>query len=397
MKAFPTTNPGPKRGGRLACLIVVVLAAVTASDALAQKKGGVRRPRDSKDELMERAKQLQEKLPALKDAALSDDDKVREDARRQALEILDTAVSSDMQKKLGEESKRLSDGKQTPAAEKVELGKRIADQLRKEAPADARKLLDQAPKAAQDALGGLADDAAEEESAADVPEGTLVEAADGGTIRVPNIQVAMQFTGKVVPVEGNGPAPGPKPAPKEKRKSKEEKAAELNTMEIDCEGSAVFSGQPDGPKEGRVIIFKDNVRVKKGNTTIRGDVLTVYMDPEEPGEGKPKEAGDFAGGKVNHAVVTGSEVMIRQEQNGKVRIAKARKATYLNNGVDGGNGDVVLEDYPQVQDEKNWIVAKERSTVITLPGNQEKEAVVAGPATYKIVPKSGEGDGLLPK
>jgi len=390
MKPIPQKVRSLRRGRVLACLTAGLLAAAGVTDALAQKKGTVRRARNSKEELIERAKQLKDELPQLKDAARSEDDKTRDDVRRQALQILDDAVSGDMREELDAEARRLSDGEQSSAAGKLETARRLADKVRAEAPEDARKLLDQVPAGTLKPEDTPADDG--DTDRPDRFDGMVVKATDGRTIKVPGIQVAGQFDGKVVPVEGNGPAPGPKPAPKVRKLTKAEKAAQSGVVDIECAGSAVFSANGENPEAGgtgpRVIIFNDKVRITSSDTIILCDKLIVYMLPEKDAEGKEKEtdAGGLGGGSIDRAVASGAEVVVRQQKpDGSVRLAKARKATYYN------NGDVVLEDFPQVQDGLDFTIATERSTVITLPGDKSKKAIAKGPNKTRIMVPS-EGD-----
>lgn len=65
---------------------------------------------------------------------------------------------------------------------------------------------------------------------------------------------------------------------------------------------------------------------------------------------------------LDHATAVGREVVIiKHDAEGKTKIGKCRNAYY-----DGKTGDMILRDWPQVQDGDNVIIAAEASCVMTL-------------------------------
>ena len=172
---------------------------------------------------------------------------------------------------------------------------------------------------------------------------------------------------------------------------------------------------------------KNSVAVFSGNVTVRGTQFRlttdgdfeVYMkkqpkapkpDPSKAGEpaakggtapvakaGTPPDVtpaaaaaglsakpGDPDDG-VEKAIAKGKMVTIeKKDEEGKVKIGKARHATF-----DGKTKDIILRDWPQVQDGQNVIIATSASTTMVL--TQAGKLVVQGPARTDIVGNAQPG------
>jgi len=102
-----------------------------------------------------------------------------------------------------------------------------------------------------------------------------------------------------------------------------------------------------------------------------------------------QEPGDE--GTLDHATAVGKEVVIvKTDAEGKVKIGKCRNAYY-----DARTGDMILRDWPQVQDGDNVIIASEASTVMTL--TKEGKFLVKGRTRSEIAgsndsSKKGKGE-----
>ena len=65
---------------------------------------------------------------------------------------------------------------------------------------------------------------------------------------------------------------------------------------------------------------------------------------------------------LDKAIATGKRVTVRKTgADGEVQIGQARKVTF-----EGKSGDVILEDWPQVQTDTRLIQAKSQDTIIIL-------------------------------
>jgi lipopolysaccharide export system protein LptA len=143
---------------------------------------------------------------------------------------------------------------------------------------------------------------------------------------------------------------------------------------INCSGAAFFDS-----KEA-IGVFSDDVVVQNPQFNINCDTLEVFMKKEDakkepaapapgalPGE-KPPGNG-MADSGVERAIAKGRKVIIQKlNATGQLQIGICRHATY-----EGSTGDIILRDFPQVQDGGRVVTATDRTTVITLKQNGEFE------------------------
>ena len=156
------------------------------------------------------------------------------------------------------------------------------------------------------------------------------------------------------------------------------------TTTITASGAAFFDSKES------IGVFTDDVVVNDPQFHITCDVLEVFMkkgsvdgkpaaqpapavDPNAPrplpGEGPG--SGGFKDSGVDKAIAKGRKVVIQKvSDTGEAQIGVCRHATY-----DGKTGDIILKDWPQVQDGSRTVTATERSTVMTLKQNGQFEAV----------------------
>jgi lipopolysaccharide transport protein LptA len=167
-----------------------------------------------------------------------------------------------------------------------------------------------------------------------------------------------------VPVEGKGPAPGAKPVPQaEIDKARSKKGEEKKEVEIFAQGGSVFNSKAN------LVVFDTNVVVKHPAFDLVCDKLIVFLK-------SGAEEGDSA---LDKAIATGKKVTVQKiGEDGEVQIGQARKVTF-----EESNGDVVLEDWPQVQTGNTLILAKEQGTIIIL--NQNGKMKVNGPHITKLI------------
>lgn len=122
------------------------------------------------------------------------------------------------------------------------------------------------------------------------------------------------------------------------------------------------------PKEGDKSKGGD---AAKGTSPAKGP--DAAKAPPAKAENKSPVAAQAAAGKalsdepsdesdLDHATAVGREVVIiKHDAEGKTKIGRCRNAYY-----DGKTGDMILRDWPQVQDGDNVIIAAEASCVMTL-------------------------------
>lgn len=364
-------------------LAAICCSALAVQSLSAQSRKGARRSNPTKKELEKRYESLRDTLPEIHSAGRDSNPDEREEVKRRAFSVVDKALNKELDNEISIEQERLK-------SSASDLKLHISDsntslQNAKEIlPRAEAKRFDAMPKemlvsafSGQDTVTGGAKE----------PDfdGLTAVTADGETINVPGIDVAKSFDGSAVPVQGNGPEPGAKPTPNVPRKPKNAPAV----TEITCTGEAVFSSTgsenevPEGAaKSPPIVIFKENVHVKHPEFTIDCDRLIAYMK----GDGAPGGAAAGDEGGIERVIATGREVtVLKKMANGKVKIGKARKLTY-----DATTGDVVLEDWPQVQDGDNVQMAAEKGVVMVI--KKDGRMVAKGPTKAVIVPKTGTGD-----
>ncbi|MFT4550729.1 MAG: lipopolysaccharide transport protein LptA [Verrucomicrobiales bacterium] len=167
-----------------------------------------------------------------------------------------------------------------------------------------------------------------------------------------------------VPVEGNGPAPGAKPmSVAEREASREKKKGEDKEVEIFAQGGCTFNSKAN------LVVFERDVVVNHPQFDLVCDKLIVFLK-------KQAAEGESA---LSKAIATGKRVTVRQvNAEGEVQIGQARKVTF-----EGDSGNVILQDWPQVQTGNRLIQAKEQGTVIIL--NQDGQMKITGPSLTKLI------------
>ena len=154
----------------------------------------------------------------------------------------------------------------------------------------------------------------------------------------PAPQMVAQVTPAPAPPGISDPSGIPAPVPLTPRYEKQ-KGSSSEMMEIEADSSVMDN-------EKRLITFSGNVIVTEPRFTMTGDNLEVWMNDETNLDGSPA-ANAAAGADENappfkRAIATGGMVEIEKiGADGKVQIAKARKADY-----DAATGDIVLTGGP---------------------------------------------------
>ena len=109
-------------------------------------------------------------------------------------------------------------------------------------------------------------------------------------------------------------------------------------------------------------MFEQDVVVNHPQFDLVCDKLIVFLK-------KQAEEEDSA---LDKAIATGKRVTVRKTgADGEVQIGQARKVTF-----EGKSGDVILEDWPQVQTDTRLIQAKSQDTIIIL--NQDGKMKING-------------------
>jgi len=179
---------------------------------------------------------------------------------------------------------------------------------------------------------------------------------------------ALVLVASGIPAQQPAPAPEPiKPAsiaPPATPKAKQPTTIDCDSVDMDLKNS--------------VFTYTSNVVVNGPQFHLTTDgTFTVYMRKEKKPKAKdaaatasnsaqqPETALSDQPGDANnldHATAVGKEVVIvKTDAEGKSKIGKCRNAYY-----DGKTGDMILRDWPQVQDGDNVIIAAEAGTVMTL-------------------------------
>ena len=136
-----------------------------------------------------------------------------------------------------------------------------------------------------------------------------------------------------------------------------------------------------------VVTFEGNVELDHPEFDLTCDTLEVQMPKKEgadgAGGGNPTE--EAASGGIDKAIARGYVVIEKLKPDGTLQVAIARRAVY-----DATTGNIVLTDFPQLQDGTNLIKGKTEATRIYLrPDSGEYD--VKGPANYLL---DTEGKGL---
>ncbi|MCB1231392.1 MAG: hypothetical protein KDN19_14055, partial [Verrucomicrobiae bacterium] len=182
------------------------------------------------------------------------------------------------------------------------------------------------------------------------------------------------------------PANIPPPVPLEPRYEKE-KGASGEVMQISSDETVMNNEQHLITFTGQVIVVNPNPNFK-----MTSDRLDVWMNEEDSAtESAPKPEGQSGGSpSFKKAIATGGMVEIEKlDANGKVQVAKARKAEY-----DAITEDIILTGGPPtLQSESGFVNPKSPDAVIILrkDGNHEIQGG-SGRSTIEIpLPKKGSG------
>lgn len=176
-----------------------------------------------------------------------------------------------------------------------------------------------------------------------------------------------------IPIEGNGPAPGAKPIPQAERDKARSNGEANKEVEILAQGGSTFDSKAN------LVVFEQDVVVKHPQFDLVCDKLIVFLK---------KQSEDEEDSALDKAIATGKRVTVRKNgADGEVQIGQARKVTF-----EGKSGDVILEDWPQVQTDTRLIQAKSQETIIIL--NQDGKMKINGPSITKLLlpEKKGASD-----
>ena len=133
-----------------------------------------------------------------------------------------------------------------------------------------------------------------------------------------------------------------------------------------------------------IVTFEGNVELDNHDFDLTCDTLEVYMPKKEEGQVAANPAEDAAKGGIDKAIARGYVVIEKLKPDGTLQVAIARRAVY-----DAVTGNIVLTDFPQLQDGPNLIKGKTEATRIYLRPNSG-EYDVKGPANY-ILDTDGKG------
>ncbi len=176
--------------------------------------------------------------------------------------------------------------------------------------------------------------------------------------------------------------------------------------DIDATTSASFNSKD------RIAVFTGNVRVKDPRFELACDELTVYLnkgaapDAAAPGAAatppplKPAPAADPGqaptpappGGGIDHAVAKGHVIIIQRKaatkpgEEDKLSIGRGGLGTF-----DNKTGDMVLKDWPNLEQNGSSLVAKAQNTVMTI--HRDSSMNTDGPSITKLVQKHNSGAG----
>ena len=176
--------------------------------------------------------------------------------------------------------------------------------------------------------------------------------------------------------------------------------------DIDASTSASFNSKD------RIAIFTGNVRVKDPRFELACDELTVYLNkgaaqgtpapdasatppPLKPEpSAAPGEAPTPAppGGGIDHAVATGHVIIIQRKaatkpgEEDKLSIGRGGLGTF-----DNKSGDMVLKDWPNLEQNGSSLVATAQGTVMTIHRDSSMNTV--GPSKTILI-QHGKGGTL---
>ena len=183
------------------------------------------------------------------------------------------------------------------------------------------------------------------------------------------------------------------------------KGQETETV-IDAAQSATFNSKD------RVAVFTKDVRVKDPRFELACDKLTVFLNksaspdasapataatppplksatPPAPGQ-QPSPAP--AGGGIDHALAEGHVIIIQRKaatkpgEEDKLSIGRGGIGTF-----DNKTGDMVLKDWPNLEQNGSSLIAKAQSTVMTI--HRDSSMDCEGPNTTRLI-QHGKGGTL---
>ena len=205
------------------------------------------------------------------------------------------------------------------------------------------------------------------------------------------------------PAEGAAPADDIPPTDDEP-----DKGAPTET-DIDATQSASFNSKD------RIAIFTGNVRVKDPRFELACDELTVYLnkgaspnatpDPNAPpaakptpvatpppAPGAPPPSPTPGGSGIDHAVARGHVIIIQRKaatkpgEEDKISIGRGGLGTF-----DNKSGDMVLKDWPNLEQNGSSLVATAQETVMTI--HRDSSMNTDGPSKTKLI-QHGKGGTL---
>ena len=183
-----------------------------------------------------------------------------------------------------------------------------------------------------------------------------------------------------------------------------DKGPETET-DIDASQSASFNSKD------RIAVFTGNVRVKDPRFELACDELTVYLNkgaapgatPEPnatPASQKPatlpapgaEPSPAPSGGGIDHAVAKGHVIIIQRKaatkegEEDKISIGRGGLGTF-----DNKSGDMVLKDWPNLEQNGSSLVATAQGTVMTI--HRDSSMNTEGPSKTKLI-QHGKGGTL---
>ena len=160
-----------------------------------------------------------------------------------------------------------------------------------------------------------------------------------------------------------------KPVPgAERKKPNAKKKEEPKEIEIEAQGGSTFNSKAN------LVVFEKEVKVNDPRFDLICDKLIVFLKKDAKEGESP----------LDKAIATGKKVVVRKVgAEGEVQIGQARKVTF-----EGATGDIILQDWPQVQSGFKLIQARSQGTIITL--NENGKMNVEGPSYTKIIQPAKE-------
>ena len=193
--------------------------------------------------------------------------------------------------------------------------------------------------------------------------------------------------GDTIPPTDDAPAKGPE-----------------TETDIDASQSASFNSKD------RIAVFSGNVRVKDPRFELACDELTVYLNkgaspgaaPDAASPTPPKPAAPATadtqpspaptGGGIDHAVAKGHVIIIQRKaatkpgEEEKVSIGRGGLGTF-----DNKSGDMVLKDWPNLEQNGSSLVATAQGTVMTI--HRDSSMNTDGPSKTTLI-QHGKGGTL---